>query len=299
MKNLRTLLNQLFSKTNTAKTAIGIDLNNSAIRIAALQHLKQISVVNLMEVPITDQRTITTNIKSALKQISMPIKTAIIAVPDSAVMNKTIQLDNSLTENEITQHLNLEAEHYFQQPAANICIDFYLLGPSKIAPNKVDVQLTAAWRKEVDYRSHLISDAGFSIKAIDVESQALLRLLRYQKQALDSTVILVEQDYFLLVLVAQDTVVQTYTEHFATTCSPSQLAEQISNQLQLILATQRISTIHNIYLTGCNLNLLAVINCLNAAEHDWNVALLSFDFLPQDKFNFVVAAGLALWDWSA
>lgn len=303
MKNMRSWFNYLFPKTNTSSTTVGIDLNTSAIRIAALHQENQIPIVNLVEIPIdpmTQSSTIIASaIKTSLKQMSLRIKNVIIAVPDSAVISKIIQLDQGLTESEIAQHINLETEHYFQQTATKLCFDFALLGTSNTAPNKIDVQLTAAWRKEVDYRRHLIHDAGLAINAIDIESQALLRLLQYQKQTQNSAVVLLEQDYFLLTLVAQGAVVQTYTEHFSATCPPAQLAEQINNQLQLMLATQRINNIKNVYVTGCYQDLFATINCLNATNYGWNTNLLSFDFLPKDKLNFVVAAGLALWDWPA
>jgi type IV pilus assembly protein PilM len=305
MKNIRRWFKQLLSN-KYRQGVLGIDINDAAVRIVELiQDGDNNPTHKAVEVTLAPQICVAKSIqqpealiaaiKLALKQLSPQTLTATVAVPDTAVMSKIIQLDASLIESEIAQHINLEANHYFHQPIADICIDFAVLGLNKDSINKIDVQLTAARRKEVGARVDVLRRSGLEVKAVDIESHTLIRLLQQTVNTQDCAVIFIDKQYFLLIFLIKSFIVHIHTEYFADDINAYQLAAQIAKQMQLALVTQQLGAIQHVYLIGQFHPLPEITDLLN--QHDFaypkfhNIILS----LPFDSI-FVLAAGLTLWN---
>jgi Tfp pilus assembly PilM family ATPase len=98
-----------------------------------------------------------------------PVKTreTVIALPDTAVMIKTLPFGPKLKKRDLHKHIELEAEHYFGYPAETLSFDY--------TNNDEKVTVVAAKRHEIDMRRNALKTLGLKVIAVDVESHAIAR----------------------------------------------------------------------------------------------------------------------------
>lgn len=105
-------------------------------------------------------------------------KDVAIAIPDSLVIRKVMQLDPGLTQNEIETFVLLEADKYISYPLEDIYLDFHVKNNSTQNQDICEVQLTAARKDSLNSHINNIAAAGLQVKVIDVESCAIERVVR-------------------------------------------------------------------------------------------------------------------------
>lgn len=223
---------------------LGIDINSSAVKLVELTDAEpryQIKNYVIKPLPkgavigktIMDKKTVVAAIKSALRQMATKISLAAMAIPNSAVMTKLIQLDSSLTKSEMENHIFFEADHYFETPVAQIYTDFIVLGRSRVNDKQLDILVVAGQRKEVEVRSEIIRAAGLKLVAMDVESLALARAIKFFYQ---SNILLVQAEYqsLLLGILNENELLQLHTEEWRQEQNIEFIIQQIKRQLQII-----------------------------------------------------------------
>jgi type IV pilus assembly protein PilM len=112
--------------------------------------------------------------------INTSTKSAALAVPDSTVISKTIQIAAGLNEAELENLIFIEADNFLSYPADPINIDFSILGPSNKHPGMLDVFLVASRTENVHRRMEALLRAGLEAKIVDVESYAIARIVAQQ-----------------------------------------------------------------------------------------------------------------------
>jgi type IV pilus assembly protein PilM len=127
----------------------------------------------VVEKNIADEEAVGNAIRSVLKRSGSKAKRAAVAVSGSSVITKVISMPASLSEREVEEQIELEADQYIPYPLEEVNLDFEILGPSDKMPDMVDVLLAASRSDNVDARVRALELAGLTASVVDVEAYAM------------------------------------------------------------------------------------------------------------------------------
>ncbi len=170
---------------NRAPTAlIGLDISSTSVKLLELGQsggrfrVESYAVVPLPqntveEKSIADADAVGAAIKRAVGKAGTRTRNAAVAVAGSAVITKIISMPDTLTDDELADQLQLEADQYIPYPMEEVNLDFEVLGPSEKQEGMVDVLLAASRSENVDIRVAALELGGLSAKIVDVEAFAM------------------------------------------------------------------------------------------------------------------------------
>jgi type IV pilus assembly protein PilM len=175
----------LFGKKKQAM--LGLDISSTAVKLLelsktasrstpfrvhayAVEPLKANSVV---EKNIADVEAVGEAIKNVVRRSGSKAKLVAVAVSGSAVITKIITLPGNLSEREIENQIQVEADQYIPYPLEEVNIDFEVLGPSLKTPDMVEVLLAASRKENVENRVAALELAGLKAAVVDVEAYAV------------------------------------------------------------------------------------------------------------------------------
>lgn len=103
----------------------------------------------------------------------------------------------SLTEDDMEQQIELEADQYIPYPLEEVNLDFEVIGPSENDPERIDVLLAASRSENVDIRIAAIELAGLKANIVDVEAYAMenafsLLIPQLPEQGIDQTIAVID-----------------------------------------------------------------------------------------------------------
>ena len=187
---------------------VGLDISSTAIKLLELGKsgdrlrvesyaVEPLPPNSVIEKNIADVEAVGEAIKRAAKRSGSRTKSAAAAVAGSAVITKTIAMPATLSEEDMEQQIQLEADQYIPYPLEEVNLDFEVLGPTENDPERVDVLLAASRSENVDVRVAAIELAGLKAKIIDVEAYAMenaFSMLAPQlpEQGIDQTIAVVD-----------------------------------------------------------------------------------------------------------
>jgi len=190
-------------KTKTPQV-IGLDISSTAVKLLELGKsgdrlrvesyaVEPLPPNSVNEKNIADVEAVGEAIKRAVKRSGTRSKMAAAAVAGSAVITKTISMPSNLSEDEMEQQIQMEADQYIPYPLEEVNLDFEILGPAENDLDRVDVLLAASRSENVNDRIDAIDLAGLKARVVDVESYAIenaFSLLAPQlpEQGIDQTV---------------------------------------------------------------------------------------------------------------
>ena len=195
-----------FSDLFKSKTpqVIGLDISSTAVKLLELGKsgdrlrvesyaVEPLPPNSVNEKNIADVEAVGEAIKRAVKRSGTRSKMAAAAVAGSAVITKTISMPSNLSEDEMEQQIQMEADQYIPYPLEEVNLDFEILGPAENDPDRVDVLLAASRSENVNDRIDAIELAGLKARVIDVESYAIenaysLLAPQLPEQGIDQTV---------------------------------------------------------------------------------------------------------------
>ncbi|MFC3908427.1 type IV pilus assembly protein PilM [Legionella dresdenensis] len=169
---------------------LGIDISSTSVKIIEISgkddnrcvegYGKELIPPGVIESnAIKDIDAIASCIKKVLSDAHLTAKSASIAVPDSAVISKTIQINDGLNDDEIEELVIMEADKYIPYPIDEINIDFQILGPSAKNASMQDILIVASRSENVSNKVEAITKAGLEVKIVDVESYAVERAIQH------------------------------------------------------------------------------------------------------------------------
>jgi type IV pilus assembly protein PilM len=177
------------------RSILGIDISSSAVKILEISGDEdQLCVVGygretlppnaLDGNVIRDIDAVAGCIKKLVATSKFDCKQAALAVPDSAVISKVVQINDGLNELEMEELVVIEADKYIPYPIDEINIDFEILGHSAKNQAMLDVLIVASRAENVNSRVESITRAGLEAKIVDVESYAVERAVQQLSQEL-------------------------------------------------------------------------------------------------------------------
>lgn len=187
---------------------LGLDISSTAIKLLELSRngdrfrvesyaVEPLPANSVIEKNIADVEAVGEAIKRAVKRSASRTKFAAVAVAGSAVITKIIAMPASLTEDEMEQQIELEADQYIPYPLEEVNLDFEVIGPSENDPERIDVLLAASRSENVDIRIAAIELAGLKAKIVDVEAYAMenafsLLIPQLPEQGIDQTIAVID-----------------------------------------------------------------------------------------------------------
>ncbi len=168
------------------KQKLGIDISSTSVKALELSRSgNQIKVENYAVEPLPHNAVIEKNIadvegvaeavERSIDRLSSSTKNAAVAVSGSSVITKSIEMDASLSDEEMESQIKVEADQYIPYPLDEVSIDFEVQGMSENIPGKVEVLLAACRTETVDLRVDALELAGLTAKVVDVEAYAMER----------------------------------------------------------------------------------------------------------------------------
>lgn len=170
------------------RSVLGIDISTNSVKVIEISTrngLHRIEAYGCMALPpdfvdhsqIRNVSAVANCIKQLILQKGMNSKLAFIALPDSAVISKGLQISDGFDESEIEELILMEADKYIPFPIDEINMDFELIGRSSKNPSMNDVLFVAARSENVNSRVDAVSKAGLLVKSVDVVSFAIERIM--------------------------------------------------------------------------------------------------------------------------
>jgi type IV pilus assembly protein PilM len=168
---------------------LGVDITSSAVKILEIsgssEHLCVEGYGRGALLPdavegnvIKDINAVTYCIKKLLEKSSTTCKQAALAIPDSLVISKIVQMNDGLSDQELEEVVLLEADKYIPYPIEEINLDFQILGHSPKNSAMLDVLVVASRAENVSSRVEAVTRAGLEVTVVDVESYAVERAVQ-------------------------------------------------------------------------------------------------------------------------
>ncbi|HEX6549710.1 MAG TPA: pilus assembly protein PilM [Gammaproteobacteria bacterium] len=191
----------------SSEPLLGIDISTSSVKLIELSksggnyRVESFAAEAMPANAITDKvimdvEAVGNALRKAVKRANPTSKLAAVAI-GGQVMTKTIQMPITLSDKDLGEQIELQADQYISQPLEEVAFDYEILGASENDPDLVDVLLVAARRENVEKLQSVMEVAGLTAKVVDVEVYALenaVELLVYQMvdEGLDRTIGLVD-----------------------------------------------------------------------------------------------------------
>ncbi len=184
----------MLSKIFTRKTTpmLGIDISSASVKLLGLSKDGERYQVNAFSiVPLPEGAVVEKEIKESdivIAAISKAValahthnKNAAIALADSSVISKVIQMDAALaiSDQEIEEQIMLSADKHIPYPIDEVCLDFQILGPNKGDKRQVDVLLAASRAASVANFVEALIKAGLTTRVVEVQSYVMGKVCNF------------------------------------------------------------------------------------------------------------------------
>ncbi len=164
------------------KTTVGLDIGSGLIKVAVIDHSKRepelvrVTVTPLLadaivEGEVMDPGIVADAIQLALSEAGVKSKNVVTAVGGRDVIIKKIQIER-VKEQQARELMRWEAEQHVPFDMESVELDFQILDPDADGA-EMSVLLVAAKRELVESKVRVLTDAGLSPTAVDVEAFAL------------------------------------------------------------------------------------------------------------------------------
>ena len=169
------------------KQVIGLDVGTHSIKLVQLRNTgKEWELLNFGIMPlepeaivdgaIMDASSIVEAVRNLLEMEKITTRNVVTAVSGTSVIVKKIKLP-FMTEEELSESIEWEAEQYIPFDISDVNIDFQILEggflPDERDSDQMDVLLVAVKREKIDDYTNLILEAGLNPVIVDVDAFAI------------------------------------------------------------------------------------------------------------------------------
>ena len=166
---------------------LGLDLGSNSVKLVQLsggKHKWQLVKLGIAYLPpeaivdgsIIDSMTVADTIRELVREQGVSVKSVASALTGHSVIIKKVSLP-VMTEDDLAESIQWEAEQYIPFPVSDVNIDFQILGEAAEVSGQMDVMLVAVKKDVINDYVNVIKDAGLEPAVIDVDSFALENML--------------------------------------------------------------------------------------------------------------------------
>ena len=165
---------------------IGLDISSSSAKLVELGRsptgeyvLERLATEPFEKGWITDGQIekfdeVVGAVRRLLDKSGSKTKQVVLAMPQSAVITKRINLPAGLRDEELELQVESEANQYIPFSLDEVSLDFCVIGPSPTSSGDVEVLIAASRKERVQDRQGLAEAAGLKPVVLDIESHAAL-----------------------------------------------------------------------------------------------------------------------------
>lgn len=164
------------------KDIVALDIGSSAIKIVQLAQTKkgwELQKLGIAYLPpeaivdgsIIDSMTVTNTITELLQEHGVKAPDAASALTGHSVIIKKVAMA-AMTEDELAESIQWEAEQYIPFPMTDVNIDFQIIGEDETGSGQMDVMLVAVKKDVINDYTNVIKESGLEPVIIDVDSFA-------------------------------------------------------------------------------------------------------------------------------
>ena len=165
---------------------LGLDISSTSVKLLELSRsggkyrvesygVEPLPENAVVEKNISDVEGVGEAIQRLVERAKTKVKIAAVAVAGSAVITKTIEMSASLTESEMENQIELEADQYIPYPLDEVSLDFEVRGVSPRSEEQVEVLLAACRKENVEMRQAALELGGLAAKVVDIEAHCMQR----------------------------------------------------------------------------------------------------------------------------
>lgn len=165
---------------------LGLDISSTSVKLLELSRsggkyrvesygVEPLPENAVVEKNIADVEGVGEAIQRLVARAKTKVKDAAVAVAGSAVITKTIEMSANLSEDEMENLLQVEADQYIPYPLDEVALDFEVMGPSPRSEEQVEVLLAACRRENVEMRQAAVELGGLKAKVVDIEAHCMQR----------------------------------------------------------------------------------------------------------------------------
>lgn len=165
---------------------LGLDISSTSVKLLELSKsgsdyrvenygVEPLPENAVVEKNISDVEGVGEAIQRLLERCKTKVKLAAVAVAGSAVITKTIEMSAVLSEDEMENQLQVEADQYIPYPLEEVALDFEVQGPSPRSEEQVEVLIAACRRENVEMREAALELGGLKAKVVDIEAHCMQR----------------------------------------------------------------------------------------------------------------------------
>lgn len=166
----------LFAKK---KDLVGIDIGSSSVKLVQLWHNKgayRLLNVGIAPLPpeaivdnsLMDTAAVADTVRNLVASLGIKTRGAACSISGNAVIIRKIILP-LMSEDELEEQIAWEAEQYIPFDINDVNVDFRILGPDTLDPQKMQVLLVASKKDIIDDYANVLREAGCELSVMDVD----------------------------------------------------------------------------------------------------------------------------------
>ena len=171
---------------NSSNMLLGLDISSTSVKLLEISRsgsgyrveaygVEPLPPNAVVEKNISDVEGVGEAVKRLVGRSKANSRVCAVAVAGSAVITKTIEMDASLSDDEMENQITVEADQYIPYPLDEVAIDFEVQGLAERAPDQVEVLLAACRRENVELREASLEIGGVKARVVDIEAHAMKR----------------------------------------------------------------------------------------------------------------------------
>ncbi|HBR17603.1 MAG TPA: pilus assembly protein PilM, partial [Deltaproteobacteria bacterium] len=134
--------------------------------------MSQLPAEAIVDGSIIDSMTVINVVRDLIGQQDIRVKNTVSALTGHSVIIKKVNLP-VMTEAELSESIQWEAEQYIPFPITDVNIDFQILGADTEGRGQMEVMLVAVKKDVINDYTNVIKEAGLAPVIVDVDSFAL------------------------------------------------------------------------------------------------------------------------------
>ncbi len=169
------------------KDLVALDIGSNSIKVVQLNQAKkgwELVKLGIAYLPpeaivdgsIIDSMTVTTTVRDLISENRIKVDEAVSALTGHSVIIKKVSLP-AMTEEELGDSIQWEAEQYIPFPMSDVNIDFQILGEDTEGRGQMEVMLVAVKKDVINDYTNVVKEAGLEPVVVDVDSFALENMM--------------------------------------------------------------------------------------------------------------------------
>lgn len=187
-----------------AGSLLGIEITSSAVRLVQLQArgrsvwaIEPLPSAAFVSGQVLEPETVAAALRQAVARSGASTRQAALALPASAVINRSLMLPAGLGEEAIDERLRSEIEPLVPFALDEAAVDFQIVGECPLDPGLVEVAFSVCHQAGIEALEATLELAGLRAWVVDIDSYALLRPIAHDSAG-SSAILQVEVDGLVL-----------------------------------------------------------------------------------------------------